>query len=57
MHSYWDNFFALRGLKDATDIQLILGNKSEYDKNKKTIRDKFRNDLYNSLSLAIKTRI
>lgn len=55
MHSYWDNFFALRGLKDATDIQLILGNESEYQRIK-NIRDKFRNDLYNSLSLAIKTR-
>lgn len=55
MHSYWDNFFALRGLKDATDIQLILGNESEYNRIK-NIRDKFRNDLYNSLSLAIKTR-
>ncbi|MBI5662114.1 MAG: discoidin domain-containing protein [Ignavibacterium album] len=55
MHSYWDNFFALRGLKDATDIQLILGNDSEY-RRIKSIRDKFRTDLYNSLSLAIKTR-
>ncbi|AFH48894.1 Putative secreted protein [Ignavibacterium album JCM 16511] len=55
MHSYWDNFFALRGLKDATDIQSILGNQSEYQRIK-NIRDKFRNDLYNSLSLAIKTR-
>lgn len=55
MHSYWDNFFALRGLKDATDIQLILSNESEYQRIK-SIRDKFRNDLYNSLSLAIKTR-
>lgn len=55
MHSYWDNFFALRGLKDATDIQLILGNNSEYERIK-NIRDKFRYDLYNSLMLAIKTR-
>lgn len=55
MHSYWDNFFALRGLKDATDIQLILGNESEYQRIK-SIRDKFKNDLYNSLSLAMKTR-
>lgn len=55
MHSYWDNFFALRGLKDATDIQMILGNTTEYQRIK-SIRDKFRTDLYNSLSLAIKTR-
>ncbi|MFN3695754.1 MAG: coagulation factor 5/8 type domain-containing protein, partial [Ignavibacterium sp.] len=55
MHSYWDNFFALRGLKDATDIQMILGNTTEYQRIK-SIREKFRTDLYNSLSLAIKTR-
>ncbi len=55
MHSYWDNFFALRGLKDATDIQMILGNTKEHQRIK-TIHDKFRNDLYNSLALAIKTR-
>lgn len=25
MHSYWDNFFIMKGLKDAVDIQKILG--------------------------------
>ncbi len=55
MHSYWDSFFALRGLKDAVDIQKILGNDAEYQRIKK-IRDKFKTDLYNSLNLAIKTR-
>jgi len=55
MHSYWDNFFALRGFKDATDIQQILNEKSEYEKVKK-IRDNFKTNLYNSLALAIKTR-
>lgn len=55
MHSYWDDFFALRGLKDATDIQLLLGNYKEYER-VKSIRDKFKVDLYTSLDLAIKTR-
>ena len=27
MHSYWDNFFTMKGLKDATEIQRILGEK------------------------------
>ena len=55
MHSFWDDFFALRGLKDATDIQLILGNQKEYER-VKLLRDKFKVDLYNSLNLAIRTR-
>ncbi|MBU2444834.1 MAG: hypothetical protein KJ666_04575, partial [Bacteroidetes bacterium] len=55
MHSYWDNFFTIRGLKDAVDIQLILGDQNSYEKIK-LIRDKFKTDLYNSLNLAIKTR-
>ncbi|MGQ9643717.1 MAG: discoidin domain-containing protein, partial [Ignavibacterium sp.] len=55
MHSYWDDFFALRGLRDATDIQLILGNQKEYER-VKLLRDKFIVDLYNSLHLAIRTR-
>ena len=25
MHSYWDNFFTMKGLKDAVEIQKILG--------------------------------
>ena len=55
MHSYWDNFFALRGFKDATDIQQILNENYEYEK-VKNILNNFKTNLYNSLSLAIKTR-
>jgi hypothetical protein len=55
MHSYWDNFFTMRGLKDAADIQAILGDKEAFRKISK-IRDEFRENLYNSLRLAIKTR-
>lgn len=55
MHSYWDNFFTIKGLKDATEIQKILGNKSEYERIKK-IRDTFSKNLYNSLELAMKYR-
>jgi hypothetical protein len=55
MHSYWDNFFALRGLKDATEIFKIIGDEKEYERIK-NLRDEFRTNLYNSLQLAIKTR-
>lgn len=55
MHSYWDNFFTLKGLKDAAEIQKILGEKESYVGIKKT-RDTFKNNLYNSLQLAMKTR-
>jgi hypothetical protein len=52
MHSYWDNFFTMKGLKDAAEIQRILGNKDSYERIEK-IRDTFRNNLYASLKLAM----
>jgi hypothetical protein len=55
MHSYWDNFFTIKGLKDAVEIQKILGEKESYERIKK-VRDTFQEDLYNSLRLAMKTR-
>lgn len=55
MHSYWDNFFVMKGLKDAAEIQKILGEKESYERIKK-VRDTFRENLYNSLRLAMKTR-
>ncbi len=55
MHSYWDNFFTMKGLKDATEIQKILGETANYERIKK-VRDSFKENLYNSLQLAMKTR-
>lgn len=55
MHSYWDNFFIMKGLKDAVEIQKILGEKENYDRLKK-IRDTFKTNLYNSINLAMKVR-
>lgn len=55
MHSYWDDFFTMKGLKDATDIQKILGEKESYERIKK-IRDTFKENLYSSINLAMKTR-
>ena len=55
MHSYWDNFFTLKGLKDAVEIQKILGEKESYERIKK-VRDTFKENLYNSIKLAMKVR-
>ncbi|MFO7574609.1 MAG: discoidin domain-containing protein [Bacteroidales bacterium] len=55
MHSYWDNFFIMKGLKDAADIQKILGEEDGYNRIS-IIRDTFRHNLYNSIQLAMKTR-
>lgn len=53
MHSYWDDFFTMKGFKDAVDIQHILGNKNEYNRIKK-LRDIFKTNLYNSINLTMK---
>ncbi|NWF51360.1 MAG: discoidin domain-containing protein [Ignavibacteriaceae bacterium] len=55
MHSYWDNFFTMKGLKDAAEIQRILGEKENYERIKK-VRNTFKENLYNSLNLAMKVR-
>jgi hypothetical protein len=55
MHSYWDDFFALRGLKDAVEIAKVL-NESEWGSKVNIIKDKFNNDLYNSINLTIKRK-
>jgi hypothetical protein len=55
MHSYWDNFFTLKGLKDAVEIQKILGEEESYERIKK-VRDIFKTNLYNSIKLAMKIR-
>ena len=55
MHSYWDDFFVLKGLKDAVFIAELLNKKVESDEYKK-LRDEFRENLYNSISLAMKNK-
>ena len=55
MHSYWDSFFTMKGLKDAAEIQKILGETSNYE-HIAEVRDTFKDNLYNSLQLAMKTR-
>ncbi|KLJ03022.1 coagulation factor 5/8 type domain-containing protein [Luteimonas sp. FCS-9] len=51
MHSYWDNFWALRGYKDAVEIAQALG-KTEDVRRMTAARDEFRADLDASLRAA-----
>ncbi|MBD9467466.1 discoidin domain-containing protein [Pseudoxanthomonas sp. PXM01] len=53
MHSYWDNFWALRGYKDAVDVADALG-ETAASKKMSASRDQFRDDLYASLDAATK---
>ncbi len=54
MHSYWDDFFVLKGLKDATTIAEILGHEPEAARFA-ALRDAFRASLYDSMRLVMKT--
>jgi hypothetical protein len=51
MHSYWDNFWALRGYKDAVAIAAELGRVDDAARFA-AARDEFRQDLYASLQTA-----
>ena len=53
MHSYWDDFFALRGLKDAAAMAGALGLGQESSRIA-TIRDEFSGDLYASIAEAMR---
>ncbi len=52
MHSYWDDFFALRGLKDAVSLATLLGKEAEA-KEFARIRDEFEADLHASIRLVM----
>ncbi len=52
MHSYWDDFFGVKGLKDATTIAAILGER-EYEKQFAAARDDFKKNLYASMRMAM----
>ena len=51
MHSYWDDFFGLRGLKDAVELAHALSRAEEPQL--MTLRDEFRRDLYASIQFAM----
>ena len=52
MHSYWDDFFALRGFKDAAFIARTLGKQEAV--HYAEVRDIFNKDLHASIQLAMK---
>jgi hypothetical protein len=54
MHSYWDDFFALRGLKDAVELAHALSRPEEAQLT--ALRDEFRRDLYASIQFAMAHR-
>jgi hypothetical protein len=49
VHSYWDDFFALTGLKNAADLARELGKTAEADRWAAS-RDELRTDLYASIN-------
>ena len=51
MHSYWDDFFALRGLKDAVELAHALSRPEEA--RLIAVRDEFKRDLYASIQFAM----
>ena len=52
MHSYWDGFFGLRGLKAAVFLATLLGKETEAAAFAK-IRDEFATDLHASIRLVM----
>jgi hypothetical protein len=54
-HSYWDDFFILRGLKDAVEIARALGHAQEAN-TFATERDSFRACLYRSIRAAMEIK-
>jgi hypothetical protein len=54
-HSYWDNFWGLKGYKDAVEIARVLGQEA-YVKAFAAARDRFHTNLYNSLALTIQNK-
>lgn len=55
MHSYWDDFYALKGLKDAADMAEVLGRSDDHARIA-ALRDEFRQDLYASIGRAMAAR-
>ncbi len=49
MHSYWDDFFTIKGLKDAVEISKVINNKNDINRFSK-LRDTFKENLYNSIN-------
>lgn len=52
MHSYWDDFFTLQGLKDAAEIARVLDEGAEA-KHYQELANDFAGTLYDSIGLAM----
>jgi hypothetical protein len=52
MHSYWDDFWCVKGLKDAVEIARILNDKENIDRFL-ILHANFTNDFYSSVRLSI----
>ncbi|MFI5398286.1 MAG: discoidin domain-containing protein [Candidatus Binatia bacterium] len=52
VHSYWDDFFALRGFKDAAAMAIVMGDE-ERAASFADLRDDFRRSLRTSISKAM----
>jgi len=55
MHSYWDDFWALKGYEDAADVAAALGH-SDDQAAFGASRDQFRDDLHASIDAAVKAK-
>jgi hypothetical protein len=53
MHSYWDDFFVLKGLKDAAEMMRVLGRTEQAERYQK-VADDFATTLYKSMEAAQK---
>ena len=54
VHSYWDDFFALRGLKDAATLAVVVGD-DDHAERYASLRDGFRDALYASIKRTVET--
>jgi hypothetical protein len=54
VHSYWDDFFALRGFKDAADMAVVVGDDARAERYAAQ-RDDFRHALYRSIARTMAT--
>jgi hypothetical protein len=55
VHSYWDDFWALRGLRDATRMAETLGDPAQ-QRRIAALRDSFRATLYASIDATMRRR-
>jgi len=55
VHSYWDDFWALKGIEDATDLAGALG-REDLHARWAAVRDELSRDLFASLSRTISSR-